>query len=95
MSSTHEHLGTLLTRDFGVPQSAVVPDVTLEDLRLDSLALEELRFLAEERFDIDLTDAAMTPRSTVRELTTLIEDHIRHHHDSPIEDHLTGQVTVV
>ncbi len=76
MSSTHERVDLLLTEELGVPRGALAPDVSLETLRLDSLALEELRFLAEERFDIDLADAAMTPRSTVSDLVSLIEREV-------------------
>lgn len=76
MRSTHDMVGTLLTRDMGVPGSALVPHVSLEELRLDSLALEEFRFLAEERFDIDLTDARMTPRDTVNDLVHLIHQRM-------------------
>jgi acyl carrier protein len=76
MRSTHDKVGTLLTKDLGVPGYALVPHASLEELRLDSLALEELRFLAEERFDIDLTDAPMTPRDTVSDLIRLIQQRV-------------------
>jgi acyl carrier protein len=69
-------VGTLLTNDLGVPGNALVPHVSLEELRLDSLALEELRFLAEERFDIDLTDAPMSPRHTLGDLVRLIHQRV-------------------
>ncbi|MGP3968116.1 acyl carrier protein [Streptomyces sp. 6N223] len=59
-----------------MPGNALAPHASLEELRLDSLALEELRFLAEERFDIDLTDAPMTPRNTVSDLVRLIHQRV-------------------
>lgn len=63
--STSEVITTLLVTKFGTDPLAIRPDVPLRQLRLDSLALEELRLLIEDRMDIDLEDVALTSRDTV------------------------------
>jgi acyl carrier protein len=41
---------------------------------MDSLALEELRVLLEERLRIDLEDIQLTTRETVGQLTTVVDE---------------------
>ncbi|NEE17050.1 acyl carrier protein, partial [Streptomyces sp. SID7499] len=50
--STSEEISTLLVTKFGTDPGAIRPDVPLHRLRLDSLALEELRLLIEDRLDV-------------------------------------------
>nr|MYU47484.1 acyl carrier protein [Streptomyces sp. SID7803] len=68
--STADEISTLLTANFGTDPPVAIrpPDVPLRQLRLDSLALEELRLLIEDRLDVDLDDVQLTSRDTVGQL---------------------------
>ncbi|WP_328906635.1 acyl carrier protein [Streptomyces sp. NBC_00234] len=70
--STSEEITALLVTKFGTDPLAIRPDVPLRQLRLDSLALEELRLLIEDRMDIDLEDVALTSRDTVGQLVAAV-----------------------
>ncbi|MGW6026961.1 acyl carrier protein [Streptomyces sp. NPDC055099] len=52
--------------------TSVVPEVPLHQLRIDSLALEELRLVLEDELDIDLEDVNLTSRSTVGQLVDVV-----------------------
>jgi len=70
--STSEEISALLVAKFGTDPEALRPDVPLHRLRLDSLALEELRLLIEDRLDIDLEDVALTSRDTLGRLIEVV-----------------------
>ncbi|HBF81673.1 MAG TPA: acyl carrier protein, partial [Streptomyces sp.] len=44
----------------------------LRQLRLDSLALEELRLLIEDRLDVDLEDVVLSSRDTLGQLVAAV-----------------------
>lgn len=69
-----EEITTLLHRNFGIEPEAVRFEASLHDLGMDSLALEELRVLLEERLDIDLEDVQLTSRETVGQLATAVDE---------------------
>ncbi|MFC9242624.1 acyl carrier protein [Streptomyces sp. NPDC057136] len=71
--SASEEITTLLVTKFGTDPLAIRPEVPLRQLRLDSLALEELRLLIEDRMDIDLEDVALTSRDTVGRLVAAVQ----------------------
>ncbi|MGW2916454.1 phosphopantetheine-binding protein [Streptomyces angustmyceticus] len=68
-----EVVNTLLVQRFGVAPAAIAEEAPLRSLRLDSLALEELRVLIEERLDIDLDAVSLTPRNTVGQLVAAVD----------------------
>ncbi|MFF9350044.1 phosphopantetheine-binding protein [Streptomyces sp. NPDC014734] len=70
--STAEEINTLLVANFGTDPRAIRPEMALRQLSLDSLALEELRLLIEERLGIDLDDVPLTSRDTVAELVAVV-----------------------
>ncbi|WP_406144817.1 acyl carrier protein [Streptomyces sp. NBC_01012] len=70
--STSEEISALLVTRFGTDPGAIRPEVPLRQLRLDSLALEELRLLIEDRMDIDLEDVVLSSRDTVGNLITAV-----------------------
>ncbi|MEU5716901.1 acyl carrier protein [Streptomyces sp. NPDC020403] len=70
--STSEEISALLVTRFGTDPEAIRPEVPLRQLRLDSLALEELRLLIEDRMDIDLEDVALSSRDTVGRLVAAV-----------------------
>ncbi|MEW1613535.1 MULTISPECIES: acyl carrier protein [unclassified Streptomyces] len=69
---TSEEISALLVAKFGTDPEAIRPDVPLHRLRLDSLALEELRLLIEDRLDVDLEDVALTSRDTLGRLIEVV-----------------------
>jgi acyl carrier protein len=69
-----EHISTLLTDTFGVDPFAIGDDVPLRRLRMDSLALEELRLLLEDGLDIDLDDVQLSSRDTFGALVTAVRE---------------------
>ncbi|MEV7711292.1 acyl carrier protein [Streptomyces sp. NPDC088270] len=70
--STAEEINTLLVANFGTDPLAIRPEVSLRHLRLDSLALEELRLLIEDRMGVDLDDVQLTSRDTVGQLVDAV-----------------------
>lgn len=70
--STSEEISALLVTRFGTDPGAIRPEVPLRQLRLDSLALEELRLLIEDRLDIDLEDVVLSSRDTVGHLVAAV-----------------------
>ncbi|MBQ1104760.1 acyl carrier protein [Streptomyces anulatus] len=74
--STSEEISALLVTKFGTDPGAIRPDVPLHRLRLDSLALEELRLLIEDRLDVDLEDVALTSRDTVGRLVEAVHGKV-------------------
>ncbi|MFD0022328.1 acyl carrier protein [Streptomyces sp. NPDC058382] len=70
--STADEISTLLVANFGTDPVAIRPEVSLRQLRLDSLALEELRLLIEDRLGVDLEDVQLTSRDTVGRLVDAV-----------------------
>ncbi|MBL1287229.1 acyl carrier protein [Streptomyces sp. LamerLS-316] len=70
--STSEEISALLVASFGTDPEAIRPEVPLRQLRLDSLALEELRLLIEDRMDVDLEDVVLSSRDTVGHLVEAV-----------------------
>ncbi|MFJ8885380.1 acyl carrier protein [Streptomyces sp. NPDC102402] len=70
--STSEEISALLVTRFGTDPGVIRPEVPLRQLRLDSLALEELRLLIEDRLDIDLEDVVLSSRDTVGALVAAV-----------------------
>ncbi|QIK11038.1 acyl carrier protein [Streptomyces sp. ID38640] len=66
----------MLVQRFGVPPTDITEEAALRSLRLDSLALEELRVLIEERLDIDLDEVSLTPRNTVGQLVAAVDGNV-------------------
>lgn len=71
-----EVVNTLLVQRFGVDPVAVTTETPLRNLRMDSLALEELRLLIEDRLDIDLEEVSLTSRDTVGQLVAVVDGKV-------------------
>ncbi|MFD9813482.1 MULTISPECIES: acyl carrier protein [Streptomyces] len=71
-----EVVNTLLVKRFGVDPVDVTDETSLQHLRMDSLALEELRLLIEDRLDIDLDEVALTSRDTVGALVAAVDGKV-------------------
>ncbi|GAA3168405.1 MULTISPECIES: acyl carrier protein [Streptomyces] len=71
-----EVVNTLLVQRFGVDPVAVSDETLLQQLQMDSLALEELRLLIEDRLDVDLDEVALTSRDTVGALVAAVDGKV-------------------
>ncbi|MFE9828871.1 acyl carrier protein [Streptomyces halstedii] len=72
MPDTYDTLRTVLTGSFRVPEDAVHPEATLEQLGLESLALTELVLILHERFAVKISSKYAAPVRTVAE----VADHL-------------------
>jgi acyl carrier protein len=72
MSDVYERLVNILVTRFEVEPAEAQPDVTFEDLELDSLFLVELALVVQEDLGVALDESA-TPRSTIGSVAELIE----------------------
>ncbi|MEV7196167.1 phosphopantetheine-binding protein [Streptomyces sp. NPDC093510] len=67
-----QHVHEVLRQSFGVDAQTVPSDTVLQQVLLDSLALEEFRLLIEERLGIDLEAVPLTSRDTVGHLVDMV-----------------------
>jgi len=78
-SSTFDAISTVLIEQFKVEASAVGPQVALDQLGLDSLALMEFVFAVEDRFDVRIPESRLDPRQagvTLEQLALLLDEAI-------------------
>ena len=73
MSAVYDHLVTTLSGKFEVPATTVRPDVSYDELGLDSLAVMELFLTLQEEWAVPLEDSEAVGTLTVRETVDLIE----------------------
>ena len=77
--STFAAISSVLVENFHVDAAAVSPEVALDRLGLDSLALMEFVFAVEDRFDVRIPEERLDPRQagvTLAQLATLIDDAV-------------------
>ncbi len=77
--STFDAISAVLVGQFQVEPTAVRPDVALDQLGLDSLALMEFVFAVEDRFDVRIPEDRLDPRQagvTLAQLAALIDEAI-------------------
>lgn len=72
MHETYDTFRSVLTSSFRVPEDAIHPQATLEQLGLDSLALTELVLILHERFGVKISKEYAAPGRTVAE----VADHL-------------------
>jgi acyl carrier protein len=69
---TYDTFRSILSSAFRIPEDEIRPDLTLEQLDLDSLALTELVLIVHERFGVKV-DSAYASRSTT---VAQVVDHL-------------------
>ncbi|MGW7277457.1 acyl carrier protein [Streptomyces sp. NPDC054844] len=72
MPDTYDAIRSILNSAFRIPQDEIRPDLTLEQLDLDSLALTELVLILHERFGVKI-DSTYASRSTT---VAQVVDHL-------------------
>jgi len=75
--STFDAIAAVLTEQFHVEAGSIRPQVALDQLGLDSLALMEFVFAVEDRFDVRIPEDRLDPRQagvTLEQLARLIDE---------------------
>lgn len=73
MASISDRLTSILVDRFGVPEDELRPDVTFEELDLDSLDLVDFALAAEEEFGVTISDDEAETLKTLSDAVELIE----------------------
>ena len=77
--STFDAVSAVLVDQFRVDAATVQPQVALDQLGLDSLALMEFVFAVEDRFDVRIPEDRLDPRQagvTLEQLAGLLDEAI-------------------
>ncbi|MFF4507478.1 acyl carrier protein [Streptomyces sp. NPDC001401] len=73
-TDTYRAVCAALTTTFRIPEDELSPDVTLEQLELDSLALAEFVLVLEERLGVRADSGAAARSTTLAEVTAYLDD---------------------
>ncbi|MFF3459226.1 phosphopantetheine-binding protein [Streptomyces sp. NPDC002730] len=74
MTAMYDTLADILVNRFQVERSEIKPDVTFEDLEMDSLFLVELLLVVEKELGVKISDDAASPRDTIGRAAEVIEE---------------------
>jgi len=77
--STFDAISAVLVEQFHVDAATVTPQVALDQLGLDSLALMEFVFAVEDRFEVRIPEERLDPRQagvTLQQLALLLDEAI-------------------
>ncbi len=77
--STFDAVSAVLVEQFHVDAGTVRPQIALDQLGLDSLALMEFVFAVEDRFEVRIPEERLDPRQagvTLAQLALLLDDAI-------------------
>jgi acyl carrier protein len=72
MTAIYDTLVDLLVNRFQVNKDEIKPDVTFEDLDMDSLFLVELLLVLQNELGVEIPEEAATPRDTISQAAELI-----------------------
>lgn len=72
MPDTYDTVRSLLTGAFRIPEDEIRPELTLEQLDLDSLALAELVLVVHERFGVRISNEYASRTTTLAQVV----DHL-------------------
>ena len=79
MTPTFDAVSSVLVDTFHVDRENVVPETTLEQLGLDSLALMEFVFAVEDKLGVRIPEDKLDPRQagvTLGRLATLLDEAV-------------------
>ena len=77
--NTFERIRKLMAEKFGLEESSLTREATLETLGLDSLSVIELMFSIEDAFDIKLPDEPV-PLKTLQDVVDTVDRLIAEQH---------------
>lgn len=76
MSEMYDRLAEILVNRFEVEADEIRPDVTFEELELDSLFLVELVLVINQELGIKVSEDSASPRSTIGSVAELLESQL-------------------
>ena len=74
MAAMYDTLVDLLVNRFEVDRAEIKPDVTFEDLEMDSLFLVELLLVVQQEIGVKISEDAASPRDTIERAAELIQE---------------------
>jgi acyl carrier protein len=76
MTAMYDTLVDLLVNRFEVDRAEIKPDVTFEDLEMDSLFLVELLLVVQQEIGVKISEDAASPRDTIERAAELIQEQV-------------------
>jgi acyl carrier protein len=76
MATMYEQLAEVLVSRFEVDRAEIGPEVTFEDLEMDSLFLVELLLVVQSELGVKISEDTASPRDTLARAAELIEDQV-------------------
>jgi acyl carrier protein len=77
MSDVSCYIDTVLSENFDVVANDIAPDMTLDDLGVDSVATIELIDILQEKFGITIADEELTNKNTVEQVVGTVATKVR------------------
>jgi acyl carrier protein len=72
----YDTLVDLLANRFEVDRAEIKPDVTFEDLEMDSLFLVELLLVVQQEIGVKISEDTASPRDTIERAAELIQEQV-------------------
>lgn len=76
MTAMYDTLVNLLVNRFEVDRAEIKPDVTFEDLEMDSLFLVELLLVVQQEIGVKISEDTASPRDSIERAAELIEEQV-------------------
>lgn len=76
MATMYDKLAELLVTRFDVDAEEIRPEVTFEDLEMDSLFLVELLVVVQTELGVKIDEDAASPRDTIARVAEIIEEQL-------------------
>jgi acyl carrier protein len=77
MSDVSCYISAVLSENFDVVANDIAPDMTLDDLGVDSVATIELVDILQEKFGITIADEELTNKNTVEQVVGTVATKVR------------------
>ena len=74
MPTMYDQLVDIMVERFDVERDAITPDISFEDLGMDSLFLVELMLVVQSELGVEVDDDSASPKDTVSRAAALIEE---------------------
>jgi acyl carrier protein len=76
MATMYDTLVDLLVNRFQVDRAEIKPNVTFEDLEMDSLFLVELLLVIQSEIGVKISEDTASPRDTLERAAELIQEQV-------------------
>ncbi|MEC3978206.1 acyl carrier protein [Amycolatopsis sp. H20-H5] len=76
MTTMYDRVAELLVTRFDVDAEEIRPDVTFEDLEMDSLFLVELLVVVQTEIGVSINEDTASPRDTIGHVADLIDQQL-------------------